>query len=785
MSEGEGDERTGTSGSDSEDAGVSSPTSQPTPPGDPPTRGTVVLSQPVVGDPPTREGTNDDDPDESDDGDPDENDDDPDESDDGDPDEHDDELADRDPPRRPLPELQPRELRVALVAPGRDHEFVETFSWGSARVEVTTPTAGLGWFAAIDGFQDARWDRYLAGLLSSLAEFFPGDDVIFGGERPEDWFRDLPQPRTPLRSPGATFAGRDPAVLVSLSADAGEVGEKIAVRWDSFGATFVRREPDGERLPPRGELQLVLGEPPEASITLTPALITRDGITLGPPTTTTIKIAEPRPVFAAVEVEQRGGKPRFEDRPLDVTMRLARPLDGARFALRIGDTTLDPDGATDLEATFKISRERVRTGLVLTAVVASPRRDGEVTLDVGPLELQQLRRVAVVLVRPSVVEVGDATRVEAITAGELADALVDVEFSEELAISSRTLPFLADDLATLAKEPTGPGDPVLGNLVDALARAAAEAPGGEDALWLAVVPGKGRWAQVVPAAAALAVGVAPLAGLAAAVRAAFPLDAPAPAPERPRLRLLGHFAPDGSLELDDLAREREPRRAGPGAALDTGAVAICLDDGGRTLAVHALRSARPGGRFVALFEATPDLRTVLLQGPAGDEVRLTQPESPPVFAARLDGDFHVAWDYAHPNGITPCVTVEVGREGLFAPVAELDSCFNDADLPRHDISAGDAVRVVASDGWNTVATDLGAVGPTTAVILRRVHDRLFWADTPPDFDVAWTLDDQDLAEGPVVALGPDPGGRLRMTATPSQLEEATAVARTRRLGGGA
>jgi hypothetical protein len=550
------------------------------------------------------------------------------------------------------PELQPRALSVALVAPGHEAEPVTTFTWSSNQAEISLPTGSLGWFAALDELRDARWRRYFGDLLASLDEFLPGHDIVFGAERPFDWFAAMPQPATPLRGPGATFAGSDPGVLLTVDSDTGELGDRVTVRWDSVGATHVRREPGGERLPPRGELILELTTPPEASVTLTPVLLSREGVRAGPSGTIRVTIAEPRPAFAAIEVRQRGGPPRLEDRPLTVTVTLARALDGALFTLRIGDDTREPDAATDDTATFTIPRDRVLNGLVFTVAVASPRRDGEVTQDIGPLRLIPPRKVAVVLVRPTVVEVGDPPRIDSIRADELAQTLADIELDQDLAITARDLPHRSDALAVLAKQPTSPADPVLGPLIDGLARAAAEAPGAEESLWLAVVPGPGKWAAVAPAEAALAVGVAPLAGLAAALRTAFPQDPPALAPARPRLRILGLVRGDDDIDIADVRREREPRRAGPGAPLDTGFVAICRDDGGNTIAVHPLRAHRPGGSFVALFEATPDLRSVVVQGPRGPGTLVVQPESLPAFTATPDG-FRVRWNYSHADGHDP------------------------------------------------------------------------------------------------------------------------------------
>ena len=685
------------------------------------------------------------------------------------------------PPEPPVrPELQPRELSIALVAPGHADEPVTTFTWSSGQVEISLPRGSLGWFAALDELRDVRWKRYFGDLLASLDELLPGQDVVFGAERPPDWFTAMPQPATALRGPGATFVGSDPGVLMTVDSDTGELGDKITVRWDSFGATHVRREPGGERLPPRGELTLELTTPPESTVTLTPVLLSRDGVRTGPPGTIRITIAEPRPAFAAIDVRQRGGPPRLEDRPLDVTVTLARPLDGARFTIKIGDATLDPATSTSDGATFQIPRDRVRSGLVFTVAVASPRRDGEVTQDIGPLALIPPRKVAVVLVRPTVVEAGDPPRIDSVPADELATTLADIEVELDLAITARDLPHRSDALAVLAKQPTGPADPVLGPLLDGLARAAAESPGAEDSLWLAVVPGPGKWAAISPAEAAQAIGAAPLAGLAAAIRTAFPHDPPALAPARPRLRILGLARGDADIDITDVRRETAPRRAGPGAPHDTGFVAICRDDAGNTLAVHPLRAHRPGGSFVALFEATPDLRSVVVQGPRGPGVEIFQPESRPEFTATLDG-FRAAWTYRHGDGLTPQILVEAGRGGLFTPVGTLDACFNDAELPRHSLTAGDDLRLVASDGWNAASVDLPPVGETTPVALRRVHDRLFWADLPPGFTAAWSLGDAALATSPVLPLPPATTGLLRLTATAPNA--ADTIVLTRRLGG--
>lgn len=384
--------------------------------------------------------------------------------------------------------------------------------------------------------------------------------------------------------------------------------------------------------------------------------------------------------------------------------------------------------------------------------------DGDSTGSVGS------GRITVVLTR-----VIAADRDQVVSLAEVRDALAAIGARLNVDFDTVELPWVEDALAVVSSTPGGPDDPRVIALFDALARTAARTPRREDALWLAIVPGRGLLAASSTADGALGLGVATVAGLgacflrlAALLASADPLadvragrllvsahastvvGTPADliAPEADRLRLIGTIR-GAAIELVDAPR-RELRAAGPRAPHDTGVIARSLDADGTELGRTAITAQRTGEviPFAVLVPISPEVEVVELRRDGRTLLRVPRrPVAPARAALRLDGAdglVTATWTSARTDAPV-ALTVEVtDREGdrTWVPIGEAEHCAEDGVVvPLWRLRGARRIRLVACDGWNAIAS-LGEGEPVPAgtvigpVAIRRVGARTLWAELP-------------------------------------------------------
>jgi hypothetical protein len=222
--------------------------------------------------------------------------------------------------------------------------------------------------------------------------------------------------------------------------------------------------------------------------------------------------------------------------------------------------------------------------------------------------------VTCVVIRPYVLVDGEATRVDADLAHETASRITRMFGAGAQVIE---LPWVEDELAVLAGSLGRADDPRTTLLLEAIDRAAARTPGRENALWIALVPDgadhQPPLGVVVPGQAALAVAVVSPGGAVPTFARMLQHWADDPPPTTAfllekraipafasmttnvrgpatRLRIVGDLV-DRSVRLVDLPRIDTMRAAGPGAPIETGLTALCLDARGREIPRTSAASA--------------------------------------------------------------------------------------------------------------------------------------------------------------------------------------------------
>lgn len=361
------------------------------------------------------------------------------------------------------------------------------------------------------------------------------------------------------------------------------------------------------------------------------------------------------------------------------------------------------------------------------------------------------------------------------------------------------LPWVEDALAVMETLPSDAGDPRVPYLLEHLERAAARTPGLEQAVWIALVPERGKaeasigdgWSPLgagQPGEAALAVAVASPTGVIAALtdifrkvsepphatrealavdRATRPIEVLHAAARRPasRLRLVGVLTGD-AIRLIDAPRLDLARGAGPGAPAKAGLTAVCLDQSGREVARGAVGTHRRGDDvgFTALVAITEDVAAIELRVMSQTALRVVRPGGSPQLAkitqARLEPHAQFAFSWQLASGSASAVVIEVAAtEGFWVPIAELCGCSQRDLVPLWRLGPGAySARIVATDGWNVATVEIAADdawhgarrGP---FVLRRVGDGKLWADIPASATPHWTTKPAGLPE-------PSAGSRL-------------------------
>lgn len=529
-------------------------------------------------------------------------------------------------------------------------------------------------------------------------------------------------------------------------------------------------------------------------------------------------------VTAVVARADGGDEQLFASEParVDVTVEgLSSPPVPLRVRLLVDGRVVDERDAAP-ELAFTLRGDAVHVGVTLRAELAvrdeAPAFQG---LDASPHV--QLRPtppvdgpdVALVIVLPRVIA-GPARLTAA--AGE---ARMAVAAPETVRVSWEQVTAVLDeidarDVVTLQRDyfrwPTSEAslelldaplvsetDPRCQDLLESLAWIAAQSPHHEDALWLAVVPELDRGAHAArtearrgfhlarDASCARGVAITTLSALPTLLREVVSRGDTEPRDvASPRLRLTGEL--DGDV-VRLVTPRVEWRRGGRGDAFDVGVTLTLLDDAGRALARRALPVLRPTAegspsRFAALLPVTERAAAVEFRRDGRLLLRVERPRLPlgAELAAptlRLDEDRgHARWSPApsHPLGLTVWGFVEgVTRSSdqtpqrFVLPLARGGACCACADLGHVALGDFESLRLVATDGWNTMESDdlPLASGEVPAVRIVDLGDNRYWIDGAAGQVVSLdgrplgTLDD---AAGHMIQLRSDAAGELQVHA---------------------
>jgi hypothetical protein len=263
------------------------------------------------------------------------------------------------------------------------------------------------------------------------------------------------------------------------------------------------------------------------------------------------------------------------------------------------------------------------------------------------------------------------------------------------------------------------------------------------------------------------IAVASAAGLVDVLRE----DSQLTEPPTDRLRLMGTVDFVGVIRINEIQRRRCPAAAGTSVA--TGLRVIGMDSVGRDLSATSLRLTGDTlpGRFVALLPVSPEMvRIEIRLVDLSDVIDTTLFRPDPSgsgrwVARRIDGvvgkpsltDVHIEngelrWAYTHTRGVTPEVTIELGRDGGWWTIQRVEQGATSVKLAldRLPSQEGDRLRVVASDRWNTAisaAVDAPVV-ESSGVIARYAGGGSFWDD------LAGTKGEPNWQIGSATSTGP-------------------------------
>lgn len=484
-----------------------------------------------------------------------------------------------------------------------------------------------------------------------------------------------------------------------------------------------------------------------------------------PPRIGTNHYTDATPRIADVAITQSGETKLRAGLALDVAVTLEAPVHGATASVRIGTTVIGPVPVDGARAMLAIPAAFANDGLVFTAAVASDGVPAD-TRDQGPLRMDGARELTVVLFLTALAP-GDGRKQPARVTREQARRMLD-GLQERLGwdIKDVELPWVDDALAGIGAPLASADDHRVQQLQRDLSRRALITPGLEHAIWLALVPGTSPVAAASPAAGARSVAVATVAGLASLIANAAVDDTSVMTARATRLRILGTLRPGtrttpAVIDLEWV--QQEDRAAGPGAAVDSGLVAVALDASGTELAVTPIRvldTARPI-RVEALIPIGPNVDVVELRTSRAVLKRLVRTSGrPELHAVKLekidDFESRLLWSYRHSDGALPHLQLALVQDEVTTPVDALDPCDPNASVNFARFGRADDLVVLANDGWNAVGRSARReLANETPVVLRRLDDGRFWADVPAGWQVRWTLDGVFQGTGLTLDL-PDP-----------------------------
>jgi hypothetical protein len=547
----------------------------------------------------------------------------------------------------------------------------------------------------------------------------------------------LPDVPTPPRTSGNRFTGGLPTIdLFTIEPELLEAGSEASLRWRVAGAENVTLAPLGT-VGPSGSARLLvqLGQSVvEARLTAVNACGERTASTKR---RVRVRIADLRVSLAG------SGRPPHLGRAATVSARLTSVPKGVTARLSVGtdEQTMSRDGDV---ISAEIPAERVTPGLTGRVRVFP---DGDVPDDeqrFGPLDVNAPARRRVVVVRPAVLtpEFGHISNDEAQAALDAAARQLGIELDVIFAPSVDAAGFVVDGVTS------GAATPSTRRLLERLNLFAARSLGFEDALWVALVPAPDVKINVSsPGDTVATIAVASASGLVDLLREESQLAEP----PTDRLRVIGTLDFVGAIRITEIQRRRCP--AGAGTSVATGLRVVGMDGVGRDVCATSLRltSDTLPARFVALLPVAPELVRIEIRLVDLSDVidtTLFQPDpsgSGRWVARRIDRavgepgltDVHIEegelrWEYTHTRGVTPDVTIELGRDGGWWTLQQVKRGETSVTLALERLPSqeGDLLRVVASDRWNTaVSASVNApVVETSGVIARYAGGGRFWVD---------------------------------------------------------
>lgn len=548
----------------------------------------------------------------------------------------------------------------------------------------------------------------------------------------------LPPVPSPPRTSGNRFTGGLPTIeLFTVEPELVEVGSDATLRWRVVGARSVKIAPVGD-VGPSGSAQLsVLPGQSYVQADLTAANACGQA-TAAASRRVRVRIADLRVSLAG------SGRPPHQGRSATVSARLTSLPEGVTARLSVGtdEQTMGREGDV---ISAEIPAERVTQGLTGRVRVFVDRDVPDDEQRFGPLDINVPVRRRVVVVRPAVLtpDFGHISNAEAQAALDAAARELGIELDVIFAPSIDAAGFVVDGVAS------GAATPSTRRLLDRLNLFAARSAGFEDALWVALVPATDVKINVSsPGDTVATIAVASPSGLVDVLRE----DAQLAEPATDRLRLMGTVDSVGVIRMTEIQRRRCP--AGAGTSVATGLRVVGMDGVGRDLCATSLRltSDTLPARFVALLPVAPEMvRIEIRLVDLSDVIDTTLFRPDPSgsgrwVARRIDGvagkpsltdarieDGKLRWEYAHTRGVTPEVTIELGRDGGWWTIQRVEEGATSVKLAldRLPSQEGDLLRVVASDRWNTAisaAVDAPPLVESPGVIARYAGGGRFWVD---------------------------------------------------------
>ncbi|MCB9762536.1 MAG: hypothetical protein H6739_22245 [Alphaproteobacteria bacterium] len=397
----------------------------------------------------------------------------------------------------------------------------------------------------------------------------------------------------------------------------------------------------------------------------------------------------------------------------------------------------------------------------------------------------QGERLPVVLLTPAALPAEEGDAPAQVGPGEAGFALGMAEAAHGLRLTpAMRLPWCDAALAVMAAAPNNSADPAVDALLEALAVQAARAPGLEDALWLALVPGEDAWWQYAPGPGAHALAVATPAGVPTLIEALIQAESALLRPPATRVvRLIGAIWETGRVRIDELRVEERP--PSPLAKHDLGVELVALGADELELtrtALRALGTTQPA-RFAALIPLPSDTQAIELRRDRDVLRRLDAIAEPPTLTGAALNEGAVTFPTPN-NDLHVNVRLEVQRarppelgssRPAWVPVAclptEAEGDEVSAEANLHRLGGFNRLRLVATDGWNTVVQELGftAGSDDDAFAIRAVDAGRFVATrgVPPEIVGAatWVEGGAGAESGPAATVAtPDPSATL-LTAT--------------------